>query len=153
MSMHCKPCGALTILALVLLGSGPAGGQTDDIPDVLNIDTVVGQVEFPHLLHVEDIEVECVECHHSTNAVELDMPHDHYFDDFWIDCKTCHVPGAGPKREQACSECHHRKGTNISDESLSAKVVIHQSCWECHEVGTGAEASAACGDCHVLDES
>ena len=37
---------------------------------------------------------------------------------------------------------------NIADETLSAKVVVHQQCWKCHPVGTGKEASAVCEKCH-----
>lgn len=109
----------------------------------------IGAAVFPHDEHVEDFEIDCVECHHETNAAPLRFPHEDYFDDFWIDCRICHheqAPDAmGPR---ACSECHHTSNGNIADQTLSAKVVIHKNCWECHDTGTGAEASAACTDCH-----
>jgi len=143
------PTGLVVILTLTFLVFGNGIGQSDEIPEVILMPTVVGEVEFPHLAHVEDFEVECKDCHHYTKAAELDMPHENYFDDFWIDCETCHVPGAGPMEERACSGCHHRNGSKISDETMSAKVVIHKSCWNCHEVGTGPEASAACDGCHL----
>jgi hypothetical protein len=152
MKMNRQSLGVFMALALVLLGFGIAAGQDDEIPDVLHMPTAVGDVEFPHLLHIEDIEVECAECHHETKAAELDMPHEHFFDDFWIQCQTCHVPGGEPMQEQACSKCHLRNHDNFSDETLSAKAVIHKSCWECHEAGIGSDASAVCGDCHVRDQ-
>ncbi len=141
--------GLAALLSLALLTPVHVIGQSVEIPEVLNLPASVGDVEFPHLMHIEDLEIECSECHHSTRAAALDMPHEDYFEDFWIDCKICHVPGEAPQTEQACSKCHPRRPSSISDETLSAKVVIHENCWKCHEVGKGAEASNACEDCHV----
>ncbi len=76
------------------------------------------------------------------------MPHDDYFEDFWIDCKVCHRESGVASEPQRCSNCHHSTPAGIADESLSAKVVIHKSCWGCHESGTGVAASAACSSCH-----
>jgi len=145
------PTGCLVVLALTFLAAGSVMGQSAEVPEVLHMKASVGDVEFPHLEHIEDMEIECTECHHATNAAALDTPHDQYFDGFWIDCKSCHIPGAGPMEEQACSNCHHHDPQNISDQTLSAKVVIHKTCWKCHEVETGPEASAACGECHVRE--
>lgn len=151
MKTYRRPMVVIVIMALTLLAFGNVTGQSDDVPEVIHMPTVVGDVDFPHLEHIEDFEVDCKECHHYTNAAELDMPHEEYFEDFWIDCETCHVPGAAPIKEQACSNCHHRNGSDLADETLSAKVVIHKTCWSCHEVETGAEASAECGVCHIKD--
>ena len=155
-----------------------AGGETrqeQEIPEMIEIETGLGTVTFPHLEHIEDYETECVECHHEVNASELKMPHEDYFDDFWIDCEICHVPdGAKPGKEnperenpegrnpagrnpegkhaakkvQKCSQCHKRSVDDLADETLSAKVVVHKSCWSCHETGTGSEASEVCAECH-----
>jgi len=125
-----------------------AAGDTD-AARVAGDAVAIGPAIFPHDEHVEDFEVECVECHHETNAAPLNFPHKDYFDDFWIDCKICHnqssVTAMGPR---GCSECHHSRNGDIADETLSAKVVIHKNCWACHDVGTGADASATCADCH-----
>lgn len=111
--------------------------------------TPIAKANFPHEKHVEEQKIECVQCHHETNAKALTMPHQKYFEDFWIDCNICHRPKtAEPLGPQACSACHHLQSGDIADETLSAKVVMHKSCWACHEVGTGAAASATCKTCH-----
>ncbi|MGB5392493.1 MAG: cytochrome c3 family protein, partial [Thermoanaerobaculia bacterium] len=71
-----------------------------------------------------------------------------YLQDFWIDCTTCHHDSDDPACPQACSTCHHSAPHAVADETMSAKVVIHQSCWKCHEVATGPEATRNCGVCH-----
>ena len=98
----------------------------------------------------EEFEFECATCHHYINAAKLEFPHENYFDDFWIDCKVCHhESGSAKLTAQSCSNCHHTLPTNIADETLSSKVVIHKNCWECHEVGTAEEASQNCKFCHT----
>jgi Zn finger protein HypA/HybF involved in hydrogenase expression len=79
------------------------------------------------------------------------MPHPEYFEDFWIRCETCHHVAAEPGCAQSCSACHHGSPASIADETLSSKVVIHQSCWECHPTSTGREASLGCALCHQRD--
>jgi hypothetical protein len=109
----------------------------------------MGPATFPHEKHATEFGIECVKCHHETNAKPLSIPHQNYFDDLWIDCGTCHhKAGAEALGPQACSTCHHAKNGDIADETLSAKVVIHKNCWTCHEVGVGAAASATCKTCH-----
>lgn len=123
--------------------------QQDSIPEVITSASSAGEVTFPHRLHYEDFEVECKTCHHEINASKLKFPHKDYFDDFWIDCKICHhESGKVTLQAQPCSKCHHSRPTDIADETLSSKVVIHKSCWECHEIGTGGEATTNCKLCH-----
>jgi len=111
---------------------------------------LMGEVIFPHDEHSEEMEVECDECHHETNASPLAFPHPEMFDDFWVDCQICHhAEGSVRLEPQACSNCHSATTKDAADETLSAKVVIHERCWSCHEVGVGAEASDACEDCHT----
>jgi len=108
-----------------------------------------GKVDFPHDFHIDDLELDCGDCHHETNAARLVMPHDDYFDDFWIDCTICHkTDGDVSLDPQACGDCHPATPRDSADETLSAKVVIHQNCWECHDSGTGAEAAENCSNCH-----
>lgn len=134
-------------LATVLMASGglPQEVAKPDPPAVV----LLGDVTFQHQFHADELGIECVACHHETNAAALEVPHTEYFSDFWINCKICHRPGAAPTRPQACSLCHHTSPVNIADETLSSKVVIHRSCWGCHETGTGAAASASCPACHA----
>ena len=123
--------------------------DTSDIPEDLEFPSTVGEVYFPHQFHFEDLEMECVECHHQINAKILDTPHLSYFESSWIKCEKCHnESGEVVQQIYTCSECHHPSPKNIADETLSSKVVIHRNCWECHEVGSGMEASESCGECH-----
>jgi hypothetical protein len=146
----------LTIHSPILLGALlmalPSAGQSPEpsreMPEIVTSPTSAGTVEFPHSIHASDFEIECATCHHETNATALSMPHTDYFEDFWIDCRTCHRAGASPASPQSCSACHHSSPTTIADETLSAKVVIQQSCFGCHEGGTGQDASRSCGFCH-----
>lgn len=120
-----------------------------DIPEEIISPSYVGEVIFPHLFHYEDLEIECKECHHEINAAKLNIPHEEYFKDFWIDCNICHNGDNSSKMEaHDCSDCHHSQLTNIADETLSAKVVIHENCWTCHDIGRGQDASNNCEVCH-----
>jgi c(7)-type cytochrome triheme protein len=133
---------------------GPAKlGEVLDMPDEITYTSSVGDVLFPHNLHVTELEVECAECHHQIHAMELDTPHPDYMTSSWVSCKVCHNTDseAGTKYYK-CSDCHHSDLDDISDETLSSKVVTHKNCWNCHETGTGVEASKGCAECHVKDK-
>jgi hypothetical protein len=111
---------------------------------------MMGDLIFDHDEHADEMEIECEECHHETNAGPLDFPHEDYFHDLWIDCDACHrEAGTADLEPQSCYECHETKLRGIADERLSRKVTLHQNCWECHEVETGAEASESCEQCHA----
>ena len=145
----------LFVLALGLVATTAAGQPAEDRclspapPDVIVSPSSVGEVTFAHQMHSEDFEIPCADCHHETNAVRLQMPHEDYLQDFWIDCTTCHHESETPACPQACSTCHHSAPHTVADETMSAKVVIHQSCWKCHEVAKGPDASRNCGTCHL----
>lgn len=121
-------------------------------PETVRWESSVGDVEFAHRMHVEDLGTECVACHHETTAAALEVPHPDYFDDFWVDCATCH--GGEAKTALArCGSCHpERIASGPHVEMPTAKVAIHESCWSCHESGRGAEASASCSVCHRRPE-
>ena len=120
-----------------------------EIPSDINIPSSVGEVIFRHQMHIRDLAIKCVECHHQINAKTLNTPHPDYLKSSWINCKTCHnESGKIEQYVNACSECHHTNPIDIADETLSAKVVIHKQCWKCHQAGTGMEASKSCKSCH-----
>ncbi len=123
------------------------------MPGEITFESSVGHVHFPHDLHVGELELECNECHHQIHAVVLDTPHPGYLESSWIKCQLCHDPSQQTdKSYYKCSECHHENSNNITDETLSSKVVTHKSCWTCHESGTGVKASKGCPGCHVKEE-
>ena len=126
---------------------------TEGMPVEITFDSSLGPVLFPHNLHVQDLEMECSECHHQIHAVVLDTPHPDYLESSWIKCQSCHAEELDADAEYyKCSVCHHLNPNNIADETLSSKVVIHKNCWTCHESGTGVEASKGCAVCHVKNE-
>jgi hypothetical protein len=127
----------------------PNKAATLEMPSEINIPSSVGEVVFRHQMHVRDLGIKCVDCHHQINAKQLNTPHPDYFGSSWINCKTCHDESAKIERKAyMCSECHQTRPKNIVDETLSAKVVIHKQCWKCHAVSTGKEASNGCEKCH-----
>ncbi len=120
------------------------------MPDAVTYESSVGKVLFPHSMH---LKFGCTACHHQIHAKELDTPHPDYLTSSWINCQGCHDTSSNTASNYyKCSDCHHTDPENISDETLSSKVVIHQSCWKCHKSGTGAQASEGCSDCHMKDE-
>ena len=136
--------GCATLACLAWPGT-TGGDEGPAIPETIEM----GDVAFPHALHVDALELSCGQCHHETDAAELNIPHPEYFEDFWIDCATCHQARPSTQGAQTCSSCHRANPFDIADETLSAKVVIHRSCWTCHDVGTGQEASKGCAGCHA----
>ncbi|MDH3903600.1 MAG: multiheme c-type cytochrome, partial [Xanthomonadales bacterium] len=92
------------------------------MPDVVTFSSSAGNVFFPHKLHVEDLDLECVKCHHQISAVKLETPHPDYLESSWINCQLCHDPyQQTDKTYYKCSECHHENPNNITDETLSSK--------------------------------
>jgi len=129
--------------------TGPSRESALEIPSEIRIPSSVGEVVFHHQMHIKDLGVKCGECHHQINAKPLSTPHPDYFGSSWINCKACH--GEAEKVAQKayrCSECHETRPKNITDETLSAKVVIHKKCWTCHAAAPGKEASEGCAKCH-----
>jgi hypothetical protein len=152
MKMRTACLAALPALVFPLwscMGSPPVGPKAQLLPGMQAGWAPIRKADFPNEKHAGEFGVECVKCHHETNAKPLSIPHMDYFDDLWINCGTCHhKAGAEALGPQACSTCHHSQNGDVADETLSAKVVIHKNCWSCHEVGTGANASASCKTCH-----
>ena len=126
-----------------------AEGENTAPPLEPRFSPIMGDLIFPHVEHVEEMEIECDECHHETNAVPLDSPHESYFDDLWVDCGACHhESGSADLEPKSCYECHDSNLRDIADERLSPKVILHKNCWACHEVETGLAASESCELCH-----
>jgi len=127
----------------------PASAAKLEIPSEIRIPSSVGEILFRHQMHIRDLGIKCVDCHHSIDAKKLVTPHPDYFGSSWINCKTCHKESEKiAEGAYVCSECHQTRPKHIADETLSAKVVTHKQCWKCHRVGTGNEASKACAKCH-----
>ena len=111
----------------------PPKSDTAEIPSEIHFPSSVGEVIF----------------HHQIDAKQLITPHPDYLKSSWINCKVCHDDSGKIKQKlYACSDCHSTNPTNIADETLSPKVVIHKQCWKCHQVSTGKEASKSCEKCH-----
>lgn len=157
--------GMLVFLTVSLSGcssdSEQAGGPPEQIPEVavvdppaetlelpcdINYPSAAGNVCFPHKKH---LKLGCSKCHHEINAKALDTPHQDYIASSQPNCQTCHDPNdVTGRKDRNCTVCHHSEPEDISDETLSSKVVLHKSCWKCHEIGTGVEASKECSECH-----
>jgi Zn finger protein HypA/HybF involved in hydrogenase expression len=140
---------AASVIFFVAAGS-PSEADTMAIPTEKSFPSTVGEVIFHHQMHIKDLGIKCVECHHQIDAKKLSTPHPDYLKSSSINCEICHNESGKPKQQvYTCSACHHTTNpVNIADETLSAKVVIHKQCWKCHQVGTNKEASKLCEKCH-----
>lgn len=128
----------------------PAPAARPKLPSVITFESSLGDVLFPHKVHQK---MGCKNCHHQIHAKTLDTPHEEYLTYSWVNCQDCHdADTAISTSYYGCDHCHHSNLENIADETLTAKVVIHKSCWNCHLSGTGAEASERCSFCHEQAE-
>ncbi len=141
---------ATVISAIVLFAVNlPTEGNAAEMPAERIFPSTAGEVVFHHQMHVKDLGVKCVECHHSINAKKLSTPHPDYLKSPSIKCEICHNESEKiQQKAYTCSGCHRTNPMNIADETLSAKVVVHKQCWKCHPVSAGKEASTACEKCH-----
>ncbi len=119
------------------------------LPGEIVFESSAGNVLFPHKVHQR---MGCQRCHHQIRAKDLITPHDEYLSYSWVTCRDCHDESQNHGTYYGCAKCHHSILENIADETLSAKVVVHKSCWKCHLSGTGVEASERCHFCHQKDE-
>jgi hypothetical protein len=117
------------------------------MPNVITFESSLGEVHFPHRVHQK---MGCQTCHHQIHAKDLATPHEAYLTYSWVNCHDCHNPESETDTTYyGCARCHHTNLENIADETLSAKVVVHKSCWKCHQSGTGKDASESCSFCHL----
>lgn len=138
-------------ISAILLSAAavPAFAEPAAIPVERVFPSTVGEVTFHHEMHYKNLAIKCVVCHHSIDAKKLVTPHPDYLKSSAIKCEICHSALTATKQNAyTCSACHGTNPVNIADETLSAKVVIHEQCWKCHQVGTGKDASAGCEKCH-----
>jgi len=139
------------ICAIALLASNlPANSESIAIPKEMTFPASAGAVTFHHEMHIRDLGLKCVECHHSMDAKQLVTPHPDYMKRTSVKCESCHgKPGGANQNIYSCSGCHGTNPMGIADETLSTKVVIHKQCGNCHVMGTGKDASKACEKCHT----
>jgi len=162
-SVRGRPAGGRTVLvallACVVFAVGAAvavgGGETTGAaaptagpPETVTFPSHVGEVLFPHAMHVEDLGIDCTDCHHPVTAPKLDTPHPETFEGCSVRCDTCHGRATSEPADHRCSTCHPATVDAAHDAIPSTKVALHRTCFTCHEVGTGPDASASCENCH-----
>ena len=113
---------------------------------------------FPHLLHVEEEGLECVDCHGL--AVESSQADDHLLDAGA--CLDCHDEGDVPTewpatgRDILFPHQHHVVGLDLDCRSCHAGVLREgvaalpamDGCMTCH---TGLQAPRECSACHLAE--
>ena len=117
----------LFIFALLALVAGNAMAEELAIPDdkaVIQFETKIGVVTFPHKMHAGLSITQCTTCHHKMQPTDTAV-------------KPCH-------------ECHQKK----SKELAKAKKAFHNRCIGCHEytVAGGQHAGPLkkkCKLCHI----
>lgn len=117
-------------------------------PKIVVFPNRVGEVDFPHAMHIDDLGIDCGDCHHPVRAPELQTPHPQYFKECQVPCSTCHRADGTTEASHNCASCHKEAGPK-SGKMLSSKVALHQMCGNCHEIGTGEDASKSCSFCHT----
>lgn len=140
---------ALFLLGIVL--TAVTGGQ----------DSAADRIIFPHVFHVEDMELECGDCHGGTEGAAL-LTHDTLLP-IMDDCLACHD---GDTASEECDVCHANPDDAQTYQWLPTRGLIfpHQlhiagdiECSQCHPDVTQAEALAPrsapsmgqCMDCHT----
>lgn len=120
---------------MIALMVGPL--SADDMPEDILIENEgykpdrKGPVNFPHLSHAEDYEIECRECHHVYEDGE----------NVWDESEPV----------QKCSKCHSPIENQGKIKKL--KIAFHRNCKNCHRKVTkeGLSEDAPyrkCSDCH-----
>ncbi|MFC1852485.1 cytochrome c3 family protein [candidate division CSSED10-310 bacterium] len=143
----------LSILLVVTFTSVSFGNPADKSPqETENPDEIVfpshlGEVTFPHQMHWDDAEIECLSCHHEAKALTLAFPHEEYMADCAEICRRCHVEKGKKPKIQACKKCHNRQ-KRTAMKTVDATTIIHKNCWKCHESGKGVAAGKNCITCH-----
>jgi Zn finger protein HypA/HybF involved in hydrogenase expression len=143
-------CFVAAIASVPLMAAAvPASTEPATVPAEIIFPSTVGAVTFHHEMHYKDLAIKCVVCHHAIEAKILVTPHPDYLKSSAIKCEICHRASAATTQKiYTCSVCHPTNPANIADETLSAKVVVHERCWSCHQEGRGKDASAGCEKCH-----
>jgi hypothetical protein len=128
---------SFTALGVCLVFLAIGGLMATEMPDYIELDKDVyqsnrkGPVPFEHLMHAEDYEVACNECHHvyeeGKNVWEEGDP------------------------VQKCGECHDPSETKGDVKKL--RLAFHKNCKNCHKklVKEGISDAAPyrkCNDCH-----
>ncbi|HHQ49678.1 MAG TPA: hypothetical protein ENK19_12450 [Acidobacteria bacterium] len=155
------PLAALAVLILLTVtlfgatvagaaGKGSNKSTTAEAqpPEKVVFPARVGEVVFPHAMHVNDLGIDCTDCHHPVKAPELKTPHPQYFKECQVACSTCHHADGTTRQTHNCTTCHGEPGPQ-SSRIPSAKVALHEMCGNCHDIGTGKDASASCSFCHT----
>lgn len=87
-----------------------------------------GNVTFTHWKHQDELKIDCMSCHHKTEA------------------------GATPK---ACTTCHKIGVTTVPEgEPPTMKDAAHHLCRGCHKekAAAGEKAPTKCLECHIKNE-
>lgn len=96
-------------------------------------------VKFPHKKHLNDLAINCGECHHKGKNEPL------------IDLKMS-------DDVQKCFSCHNQPGrTNDNKLALKEKIkfhaeAVHENCVECHKKSKNKNAPKTCSKCHIKEK-
>jgi hypothetical protein len=120
----------LVLVALLFVGSLPAGLATQEAPDTIVLKgATLSAVLFPHVRHVD--QAACVACHHESKP---ELPSEAEYGR----CKSCHTDTVeAPLVTNAREAFHDRRAR----QGL---------CVDCHasQAENGTKTPARCTDCH-----
>ncbi len=144
--------GLITVALLAYSGALTAQATESDIAD---------RIIFPHALHVDDMDLECGECHEGlTTSTRLS----HDLLPVMDQCSACHDGDTAPEE---CSACHTRPDdpATYTWQPIPGLLFPHQThlaeamvCDQCHPGKAGSEGLVPrtppkmepCMDCHAV---
>lgn len=143
--------GILFLLAVML---SPVNGPSQDMPDVVSLDSLARYYEgvvFSHARHVE-LGTGCAACHHHTTGTAVEN----------ANCARCHK-NSGATATVSCRACHaaqrfsaetinnnRENAKAYHQDTLGLQGAYHQGCRGCHlQYG----APTGCVDCHARNKA
>ncbi len=138
--------GGILMIALIIT---PIDGRSQDIPDSINLDSLVQyyeMVNFDHAKHV-GLSKDCAVCHHHTTGTAVESAicircHKNSGANAVVSCRGCHA--ARPFSAETINANRQNPLTYHKDK-VGLRGAYHQSCRGCH-VQYGAPTG--CQDCH-----
>ena len=148
-AVRCWIIGGFVMLALT---TAPAVSRAGNVPDSINLDSLVQlyeKVQFNHAGHIRLVQ-DCAECHHHTTGTLVED----------ANCVRCHK-NSGATAVVACKGCHaaqtfsaaalrEKDKNSYHMDKLGLKGAYHRNCMGCHRKSGGP---TGCQDCHALKQA
>ncbi|WP_018123281.1 cytochrome c3 family protein [Desulfovibrio oxyclinae] len=141
----------ITVIALILLAVSVVGyvtpAETESPPVKILLETKGGNVLFAHQKHLDDYDIACGDCHH-TSGSDPNPPR----------CTDCHPSKFSPEYleqhsemqmpRRQCASCHHARA-DISPFDHQGHIDDYAyDCTDCHHGPEIEDEPQRCANCH-----